>query len=134
MLDRRDFIKGSATIGRSLLLAGPRQASLARPPASTAIGCGPLARMRDNTHGSALPAGFEYWSFGEVGSLMADGRLTPPAHDGMACFKDGRKWRLVRNHEVRNPGPAFGPLDLAYDELAPGGNTIVVFDPRDPAD
>ena len=33
---------------------------------------------------------------------MTDGQPTPPAHDGMACFR-GRsgKLRLVRNHEVR---------------------------------
>ena len=63
---------------------------------------------------------------------MDDGPPTPPAHDGMAAFRSGRKIRLVRNHEVRGAGTAFGPADLAYDPAAGGGNTIVEFDPRNP--
>lgn len=49
----------------------------------------------------ALPEGFTYWSLGEVGSTMAAGLPTPAAQDGMAGFRDGRRMRLVRNHEVR---------------------------------
>jgi secreted PhoX family phosphatase len=63
---------------------------------------------------------------------MSDGRVTPPAHDGMAAFKSGRKIRLVRNHEVRGAAPAFGPAELAYDTGAGGGNTIIEFDPHRP--
>ena len=50
----------------------------------------------------------------------------------MAAFPWGRKIRLVRNHEVRGPGTAFGPADLAYDAGAGGGNTVIEFDPRNP--
>src|SRR5262245_12151674 len=35
----------------------------------------------------ALPAGFKYTAFGRTGTIMSDGRPTPPAHDGMAAFK-----------------------------------------------
>ena len=32
---------------------------------------------------------------------MSDGFITPPIHDGMACFDAGDgMWRLVRNHEL----------------------------------
>jgi secreted PhoX family phosphatase len=82
----------------------------------------------------SLPADFEYWSFGEVQSTMSDGRPTPPAHDAMAAFSAGDKIRLVRNHEVREPGGAFGPPELAYDPMAGGGTVTIVFDPADPLD
>ncbi len=91
--------------------------------------------MADHTTGQeilALPAGFEYWSFGDVGSPMSDGIATPPAHDGMAAFRWGRKIRLVRNHEVRGANPSFGGVEAAYDANAGGGNTIIEFDPRRP--
>jgi Bacterial protein of unknown function (DUF839) len=36
------------------------------------------------------------------------------------------------HHEARSAGTAFVDPDLAYDPLAPGGNTIIEFDPRNP--
>lgn len=82
----------------------------------------------------ALPNGFEYTVIGKRQSPMADGRMTPPLHDGMAAFKVGREHRLVRNHEVLrgkvpNPGAGIGAHDH-YDETAPGGTTTLIVDPK----
>ena len=142
-VDRRSFLKTAAAGSGALALAGPLQAFAARAagaaPADAGRGrgsYGPIAPVADNTTGEellALPAGFQYWSLGQVGTPMADGLPTPPAHDGMAAFPWGRRIRVVRNHEVRGAGTSFGPADLAYDAGAGGGNTIIEFDPRDPA-
>ena len=35
----------------------------------------------------ALPEGFKYNVFGRTGTIMSDGKPTPPAHDGMAAFE-----------------------------------------------
>ena len=100
----------------------------------------------------ALPAGFKYNVFGRTGTIMSDGRPTPPAHDGMAAFETNdhdddddrqdddrrghgdRKHRkelitLVRNHEVSfsRPGAAIDPAS-AYDPLTGGGTTTLIVD------
>lgn len=98
-----------------------------------------------------LPAGFTYVAFGRTGEPMTDGRPTPSAHDGMATFPavfqgqrpaaaaaatakgrtragdDGAPGMvtLVRNHE-RSGAPAYAAP--AYDPLAGGGTTTLVFD------
>jgi secreted PhoX family phosphatase len=147
-VDRRSFLKTAAAGAGGLALAAPLQAFAAQAAGAAPAagprhgrpsrrGYGPLAPVADRTTGVellALPAGFEYWSFGEVGSVMDDGIVTPAAHDGMAAFRWGTKIRLVRNHEVRGANPAFGPADAAYDTGAGGGNTIVEFDPRNPGE
>jgi secreted PhoX family phosphatase len=109
---------------------------MAKPAWARQSGYGPLKPVKDHRTDLellALPKGFEYWSYGEVGSLMSDGRPTPPSHDGTASFEHGRKIHLVRNHEVRGQGVPFGPLDQAYDPLSGDGNTITAFDPRHPS-
>jgi len=136
-IGRRSFLKTAAAGTGGLALAGPLQAVTACtwPGPGGGDSYGPIEPVADRTTGVellALPKGFKYWSFGDVGSTMADGIATPPAHDGMAAFAWGRKIRLVRNHEVRGAAPAFGPADLAYDTGAGGGNTIIEFDPLRP--
>jgi len=79
----------------------------------------------------ALPKGFQYNVFGKVKSLMSDGNVTPPSHDGMATFSVKNELRLVRNHEVtggRVPSSAIG--QNPYDESAPGGTTTLIVNPK----
>lgn len=82
----------------------------------------------------ALPRGFEYNVIGKVNSPLTDGRVTPPAHDGMATFKVRNELRIVRNHEVTGgkiprPGSAIGKGNH-YDETTGGGTTTLVIDPK----
>ena len=138
-MDRRDFLKATAAGVGGLALAGPLQAFAARSAsAGPVVGrtYGPITpkpSLSDGVTYLALPDGFEYWAFGAVGSTMIDGQPTPPAHDGMACFRGrGGTLRLVRNHEVRAAGPAIVPADKAWDPNWGGGCTILEFDPRHP--
>jgi secreted PhoX family phosphatase len=106
-----------------------------RLPALKGDGYGPLAPvadLRDGVERIALPKGFQYRSFSHAGEKMADGRLVPLGHDGMAVFNmpDG-KFRLVRNHEDRN-GPGAGSVAIdenAYDPRGGGGTTTLVINP-----
>jgi secreted PhoX family phosphatase len=82
----------------------------------------------------ALPAGFSYHTFGSFGSAMSDGFITPPIHDGMACFDMGDGiWRLVRNHELGEgndipAGTVIGDPATAWDTKAPGGTVTLELD------
>src|SRR5688572_19892923 len=95
-------------------------------------GYGPLVPTRDLRDGGvrmALPEGFQYRSFSVAGDTMSDGNLVPLAHDGMGAFNmpDG-KFRLVRDHEDRNPAGA-GSVAVdgnAYDRRGGGTTTLVV--------
>jgi secreted PhoX family phosphatase len=78
--------------GASSLAASPYGETVPTPDLSTGL---PLLQ---------LPPGFSYKSFGWTGDLMADGRVTPGAHDGMGVVRERRVGRsteyvLVRNHE-----------------------------------
>jgi secreted PhoX family phosphatase len=95
-------------------------------------GYGPLSPVKDLHDGVAriaLPVGFSYLSFGIAGDKMADGNLTPKAHDGMAAFALPRGIvRLIRNHEDRNDsatGTVKGDSAKAYDAKAGGSCTSV---------
>ncbi len=74
----------------------------------------PVPDERDGAVRLHLPRGFCYRSFHDTQQpvTLTDGTALPGRHDGMAAF-DGprRSVLLVRNHEVNNPGPAFGPGD-----------------------
>lgn len=138
-IDRRAFLRRGAAVGAGLSGAGTLQALFATSAAAAQAGRGQAGITAPGNGGYgplapagpelALPAGFSYVAFGRTGEIMGDGRPTPPAHDGMAAFDDGSGLvRLVRNHELRGTGVAQAAP--AYDALAPGGTTNLVFDTR----
>jgi uncharacterized protein len=142
-INRRHFLRGAGALGGALALQGlTARAALATSEADDRKvlvrlpGFGELVPTPTNNTGEellALPRGFQYNVFGQTGTIMADGRPTPPAHDGMAAFEVNGTIRLVRNHEVRpffvmSLG-AIGELANSYDPLAPGGTTTLVVDP-----
>ena len=142
-VDRRSFLKTAAAGSGALALAGPLQAFAARAAGAApqdggrgrGRSYGPIAPVADHTTGLellALPAGFEYWSFGDVGTPMSDGLPTPagPRRHGRLPLGP----QDPPGPQPRGPGAstAFGPTDLAYDSGAGGGNTIIEFDPRNP--
>jgi secreted PhoX family phosphatase len=117
-LSRRGLLKGSGA-AVAAAFAGPI-AALATRVAEASQGCvaaaasvevgspyGPLSPVNDLTTGLPLielPAGFSYKSYGWAGDVMADGQVTPNAHDGMGIVVQRRVGRstemvLVRNHE-----------------------------------
>lgn len=135
-LTRRAFLRATGLAGGALALRGaagclaPRAALGART-----AGYGVLEAVADRTTGLPLlrlPSGFSYATFGWAGDALPSGAITPACADGMgvAAARDGRAW-LVRNHEVRGRGAAFGPPDVTYDPTAGGGTTTLVFDVRE---
>ncbi|MEW6268535.1 MAG: alkaline phosphatase PhoX [Thermodesulfobacteriota bacterium] len=136
-LGRRAFLGRTAgAIAGGLALAGATGGLLPRVASAACkrVGYGPLAPVPDDTTGLPLlrlPAGFTYRSFGWTGDPLADGAPTPGGHDGMAVVRatHSRLW-LVRNHELRGAGTAFGTSAITYDPRARGGTTTLVFDPR----
>ena len=101
----------------------------------TGRGYGPLRPKLDQRGRAvlALPAGFTYVTFGDIGSPLSDGTPTPLALDGMAAFRGPRgAVRLIRNHEDRNVPPAASvhARPGAYDPVAGGGTTTLDYDPR----
>jgi secreted PhoX family phosphatase len=143
-MDRRSFISKIAYASGGLAIAcgslGRRSQVLAQTgdvAAMRAAGYGVLLPTPAKNTGEVfleLPQGFEYNIIGQVKGTMSDGRVTPPAHDGMATFKVGRELRVVRNHEVGGgrvpkPGTAIGSANH-YDETAAGGTTTLVIDPK----
>src|SRR5215211_8032419 len=137
LLDRRAFLARGAA-GMASVAAVERliaRSALAAKAPDAAFGYGPPQRMADQ-HGHfvlALPAGFSYVTFGEVGSTMSDGNVTPLALDGMAAFAgpDGAV-RLIRNHEDRNPpgpGSVGGDPAAKYDPTGGGGTSTLDYDP-----
>ena len=135
-LGRRSFLRGAAAVAAGLA-AAPLEALAARGAVANVSkpayspDYGPLYPAKDLTTGLELlklPKGFEYLTFGWTGDTMADGVATPAKHDGMAAFARGDgQTALVRNHEVGDYGGRFA--EPAYDPLAGGGVTTLVFDP-----
>lgn len=143
VIDRRSFLRraglGAAGIAA---LSGPLGSIVARAAfasGSTGLaanngGYGPLGPVPDLSDGLVrmhLPEGFSYRSFAATGSHAIDGTVTPGRHDGMAVFpwRNGT-YRLVRNHEVNGPGPAFGERRKAYDQMARGGTYTIEVTPH----
>ena len=125
-IDRRAFLKRGAAVTAGTLLASTATQALAAHGALAAPGrrgqdlaapdnggYGPIAAAKDMTTGLALlalPAGFQYASFGhgtdfDLGGVQpyvgSDGYVTPGRHDGMGTFVTSTPGviRLVRNHE-----------------------------------
>lgn len=144
--NRRKFLRDSAVVAGAAALTGPYQGLQAhynnryygvRPNA----GYGKLRDAVDRTTGEVLlrlPRGFKYRTFGEQGSSMDDGFITPPSHDGMKAFRGPHgSIRLVRNHETQfqmgNSGgedgatvPASGEVGPnPYDPVCNGGTTTI---------
>jgi secreted PhoX family phosphatase len=134
-IQRRTFLRTSALAVGSAAVTGGALHALARQGHAwrSNPGYGPLQPAIDRNTGLPLlllPAGFTCESFGWTRDPMADGNLTPPAHDGMAVVEAGHSGLvLVRNHEVRGRGTPFGTDPaITYDPAARGGTTNLRFD------
>jgi secreted PhoX family phosphatase len=138
-IDRRTLLRAGAGLGLALAagpldilgafggLADAGAASLSGGP--RAPGNGGYGPLKPAGPVLELPEGFRYVRFGDAGSPMDNGAPTPPYPDGMATFSGGPGLiRLVRNHEVTDLGHAFA--QPAYDPVATGGTTTLVFDSR----
>ncbi|NOK59301.1 MAG: DUF839 domain-containing protein [Chloroflexi bacterium AL-W] len=140
--DRRRFIRNSVLAGGFALgLEGlVTRGVMAHPRYGEGFagkgfgGYGPITPVASVNTGEvllSLPEGFAYTVFGRVWTPMSDGRLTPPAHDGMAAFDVNGEVRLIRNHELRLPPFAsIGDPETSYDPLASGGTTTLIVDPN----
>ncbi|MEK7854560.1 MAG: alkaline phosphatase PhoX, partial [Acidobacteriota bacterium] len=140
-MDRRSFLRTTSAAGIAAAFSGFAVRAVVAEEKGTleayrAIGYGELVPTAAKNTGEALlalPRGFEYTVIGKTGDRMADGRLTPSEHDGMAAFSVDGKIRIIRNHEINDdvpkPNVAIGSSNH-YDEMAGGGTTTLVIDPR----
>ena len=127
-IDRRSVLKSgaaAAVVGGPFagLVAAPAEAR--KPP--SAAGLVPVPDKRDGVVRLWLPDGFQYRSFHHTVTpvVLTDGTALPGRHDGMAAF-DGPDDTvlLVRNHEINNPRPAFGP-GTPYDAMGGAGTATI---------
>jgi uncharacterized protein len=136
-IDRRTFLRGSAATAGTVVLGGPFQGFAARAANAASLAAplpslGPVKDHRDRVVRLWLPRGFQYRSFHDTETpvILPDGTDLPGRHDGMSSFPGpGENLFLVRNHEVNNPGPAFGPGE-PYDAMAGGGTTTIEVTPK----
>lgn len=128
---RREFLRRSVAGG--CLLGLSRLADrVALGSIETSAGFGPLVPTPADDTGEmllALPSGFHYQVLRRVGQPMTDGNPTPALPDGMAAFAVGDRIRLVRNHEIPDPGARLSPSGSFYDSSGRGGVTTVEIDP-----
>ena len=126
-VERRTVLKTTAAAAA----AGPFAGLVATPAqamnAPSAAALVPVPDERDGVVRLHLPEGFSYRSFHDTESpvTLTDGTRLPGRHDGMGAFEGPDDTvLLVRNHEVNNPTPAFGP-GRPYDRMAGGGTTTI---------
>ncbi|MEU4567380.1 alkaline phosphatase PhoX [Micromonospora sp. NPDC023956] len=134
-VNRRGLLRGAAAVAGGAVLGGPFLGFAARDAAGAAgrrprprPTLGAVPDLRDGKVRLWLPDGFRYRSFHdtEFPVTLDDGTVLPGRHDGMGAFPGpGGTVRLVRNHEIAGPVPAFGDPAEAYDPMAPGGTTTV---------
>jgi secreted PhoX family phosphatase len=126
-MERRTLLKttAGAAVGGPFAGLVAMPAGAHEPPSPGALM--PIPDERDGQVRLHLPQGFKYRSFHDTETpvTLTDGTALPGRHDGMGAFR-GPKHSviLVRNHEVNNPGPAFGP-GTPYDPMAKSGTTTV---------
>jgi len=126
-VDRRTVLKSSAAVAAAGPFAGLVAAPAEARKAPLAAGLVPVPDERDGAVRLHLPRGFRYRSFHDTTQTvtLTDGTLLPGRHDGMGAFEGpGSTVLLVRNHEVNNPTPAFGP-GVPYDSQGGGGTTTI---------
>ncbi|WP_218105727.1 alkaline phosphatase PhoX [Micromonospora inyonensis] len=127
-VNRRGLLRGAAVVAGGAVLGGPFLGFVARDAAGAAgrrprprPALEPVADLRDGKVRLWLPDGFQYRSFHDTESpvTLDDGTVLPGRHDGMGAFPGpGGTVRLVRNHEINGPVPAFGDAAEAYDPMA----------------
>ena len=131
-ISRRSLLQGAAATTGGVILSGGLQSMLAGvASAAPGVTLGPVADQRDGVVRLHLPPKFQYRSFHDTESTVTldDGTVLPGRHDGMAAFPGPLgNTILVRNHEVGNAAPAFGPGG-PYDSAAGGGTTTVEVTP-----
>jgi secreted PhoX family phosphatase len=136
-INRRTFLKGAAAAGGAAALSGgPFAGLVAGVAAASEVNLGPLGPVADQRDGKVrlwLPQGLNYQSFHDTDGppiILDDGARLPGRHDGMGAFVGSAGNNvLIRNHEINNPGDAFGDPTLAYDVKAQGGCTTTVVSP-----
>ena len=137
-IGRRAFVR-AGVIGAALSSAAVMQADPAAGVATMArrVSTARVAKASGLVKAGpelGLPPGFSYHTFGNFGSAMSDGFITPPIHDGMAAFDMGNgRLRIIRNHELGEgndipPGTVIGNPKTAYDRKAPGGTVTLEVD------
>jgi uncharacterized protein len=132
-LDRRTVLRAAAAAGGALV-GGPFAGLVARDAAQAQADDADFRELRaipdlrDGIVRLWLPQDFQYRSFHDTETpvVLDDGTTLPGRHDGMAAFRGPHGHiLLVRNHELNNPGPAFGDAARAYDPMAQGGTTTI---------
>jgi secreted PhoX family phosphatase len=136
IMDRRAFLaRGAATAGTVGLSSLTNRMALADMRTSFRSSYGAPERATDQLGRNilAVPPGFSYVTFGEIGSPMSDGTPTPLALDGMAAFRGPRGTvRLIRNHEDRNAigrGSVQADPAAKYDPQAGAGTVTLDYEP-----
>ncbi|TWG98152.1 hypothetical protein L615_003200000300 [Nocardioides sp. J9] len=131
-IQRRTFLQ---SVGAGVALGGPFAGFVNRAPGAAAAPAfrdlRPVPDLRDGVVRLHLPADFQYRSFHDTTTpvVLDDGTVLPGRHDGMGTFPGpGGRTRLVRNHEINNPAPAFSSAAPVYDPMAGGGTTNVEVD------
>src|SRR5688572_27780335 len=123
-MDRRSFLRVSG----STVAAGAATSSLIQAFTALAVRAEtgvPFVAAAGPGYGALvaagpdlfLPVGFRAIELSRTGTPMTDGSPTPDRPDGMGAFPDpsGVGVRLIRNHENKDPGVAFGLPARAYD-------------------